>query len=588
MLIGGFFRFAYYEQWMHYQLDQARDYKVIAAALEKGPGELPLQGPKAAGNVHIDSDGDGVAEDKTTLRLGPLYYYLSYLSALVFGNSPPGSTMFILIFSLFTIPLFFFFVREFFRENIALALSVLVSVSLFFVIYSRFGWNPNLMPFFSLLTAYSLLQMSKHTSRSGWWLVLCAVSFAFLSHMHFLALVTFGVTALGYLLWVRPRIGWKYWCVAVSAFVFLNIPLILNDVKTNGENAKAFVASIRGESGEEKTTSRVLVTRNILEHAEMAWVVLTGDQNIAVPKVKKAGHVVCEELCKGALPKSLLSLLYIMLGFVSWLWLLKRTKNSDGKNFLRLTGLWALFTFVIYIPLAFELAPRFFLMLAPLFVIFFGFILSTVLYRKNQRNILFLRIIFFILIFSNTFFVGQYFLQLKDAGKNSSFRLPYADLILKEKTRVTLGQLQDVRDRILTDVRANGAPVHIHAQAEYKRAIWERIVEHDDYPFYGVGDLRRVYPQGNYYLLIRSQSDFSNVFKNFVDLYDVEQTEHFGTLTLHTLSVKDNLPEGTLVSTDPVFEKREDPVFSSSAQPRYLWRQIFTGCTYDYASRKCQ
>ncbi len=48
--VGAFLRLYHFEDWMHYQLDQARDFRVVYAAMEYGPGELPLQGPRAAGS----------------------------------------------------------------------------------------------------------------------------------------------------------------------------------------------------------------------------------------------------------------------------------------------------------------------------------------------------------------------------------------------------------------------------------------------------------------------------------------------------------------------------------------------------------
>ena len=162
--LGFFLRAFKFSDWMHYQLDQARDFRIIHSAIKYGVGELPLQGPKAAGNVEIKSE-TGKYDDTTTLRLGPLFYYLEFVSALIFGNTPAGSIILILVFSFFTIPLFYLFSREFFNRKISLVLMTIFSVSVFFVTYSRFGWNPNLMPFFMLLSMFCLLQMAKNEGK---------------------------------------------------------------------------------------------------------------------------------------------------------------------------------------------------------------------------------------------------------------------------------------------------------------------------------------------------------------------------------------------------------------------------------------
>ena len=73
LFLGAFLRFYHFADWLHFELDQSRDAKVIDLAIKEGPGALPLLGPKAAGSF---------------LRLGPAFYYFKYLSALAFGNTP--------------------------------------------------------------------------------------------------------------------------------------------------------------------------------------------------------------------------------------------------------------------------------------------------------------------------------------------------------------------------------------------------------------------------------------------------------------------------------------------------------------------
>ncbi len=585
--VGGFFRSYNLDSWMHYELDQARDFRVISAAYEKGIGELPLQGPKAAGNVFIDSDGDGVSEDKTTLRLGPLFYYIEYLSAVIFGATPGESVMLITLLSIATIPLFYFFAREFFQSRLALALTALLATSLYFVVYSRFGWNPNLIPFFSLASAYCLLQTSQTKlakSDRGRWLVGASASFAFLSNMHFLAFTVFPVICVAYLLWTRPAVPWKYWILAVVTFCVLNTPLVINDIKTGGENYKAFIASVRGDATQESASLGVNILRNAAEHTEMAWVVLTGDQKIKTPKPSKDGTIACDELCKKSLAKSLATVGYLFGGWISWLIALKNAKTRRQKNFLRMTGLWGLVTFVIYTPLAFDFAPRFFLLQAPIFIIFLGLITQGVMDTQRPRLVIAVKVVLLITILGNAYFVAAHFKERSIAGNDTTFRLVPSDLILKEKTRVNLGQMEEVVDAMVDEHTQNGEMIFMEAQAELKRAFWERIESNDFYSVGKVGDLRTQYLGGNYYIVVRTQSDFQRYFEKFEPYYIIQNVETFGTLTLYTLKVRNS--EGLVALPD--IEDSPDPQFSSSAQVRYLWRQVFQGCTYDYTTRRCE
>jgi len=585
VVIGGFFRLTQFSDFMHYELDQARDFRVISAAIEKGPGELPLQGPKAAGNVYIDSDGDGEPEDKTTLRLGPLFYYIEYVSALVFGNTPAGSIVLIALLSILTIPLFSFFCREFFEKKLSLILTLLLACSLYFIVYSRFGWNPNLMPFFALLSAYALLRASRGDETAGKWLIVSAVGYAFLSNMHFLALVLFPAIAGLYLVIVRPRISWKYWIGAIGIFLFLNTPLLLNDVKTDGENYKAFVASLRGETGDSAPLMANL-KKNVFEHAEMTWVVLTGDQSIDVPRVSKEGDITCDGGCKHTAPKTEIALLYMFGGVVSWVYLYRREKDQRKKNFLLIVGLWLSITFVFYLPLAFEFAPRFFLFHGLTFIIFLGLIgYAFQTLGAHMRKIVYG--VIGVLLVLNMMNIKTYFDGMRSASTDAQYALSHSDLILGEKTRVPKGLMEDVIDQIMLYSK-NREPIHLEAQAEYKRAFWERIEAREDYLYEGVGDLRTPYRQGNYFVVVRTQSDFENYFDNFAPDYDIVEQKNFGTLTLYKLALKSAIRNAPETQEVAVFEDRDDPEFSSSAQVRYLWRQVFEGCTYNYDSRKCE
>ncbi len=63
ILVGVFLRAYNFSDWLHFELDQARDARVIDEGLKGSFLDLPLLGPKAAG---------------TALRLPPGFYYLEY------------------------------------------------------------------------------------------------------------------------------------------------------------------------------------------------------------------------------------------------------------------------------------------------------------------------------------------------------------------------------------------------------------------------------------------------------------------------------------------------------------------------------
>ncbi len=129
-----------------FKMDQARDIKLIEEAYNGGVGELPLLGPRAA---------------KTYLRLGPIFYYFEYLAMLIFGDQPWSVAVPDLIFSILTIPLFYYFLRQAFGKKVSFLTTMVFASSFFLNQYGRFAWNPNSIPFWSLLYFLGLYKVVK-------------------------------------------------------------------------------------------------------------------------------------------------------------------------------------------------------------------------------------------------------------------------------------------------------------------------------------------------------------------------------------------------------------------------------------------
>lgn len=581
--LGAFLRFYLLPSGMHYELDQARDFRVIDQAVRYGPGELPLQGPKAAGNVTIAASDEVGYGGKTTLRLGPLFYYIEYISALIFGNTPFGSIVLIVLLSITTIPVFYIFARQFFEKKLSLGLTGLMSTSLFFVTYSRFGWNPNLMPLFMIGFAYCLLRATDPTeTKNGWYLIGASASFAFLSNMHFLAFMIVPVVAVSYVLWVRPRIACRFWIGAIALFLFLNTPLIINDIKTGGENAQALIASIVGESSGGSLLDKL--AENATLHTSYYWLVLTGDQTLELPVVRAEG-ISCDLDCRDTLVQGAVAALALLSGVLAWVWLYRSPLSGQQKNFLRFTALWWVMTFIVYIPLALDAAPRFFLLNAPLFLILLGFVIHAGFVRGKKIDVILGYLIISLAILINLVHVGSYYREMRLAQNDPSFELSHRDPILNEKTRVTYQQIEEMTDLIERIHQQNGYPVFVHAQAEYKRAIWERI-DFRGIPRSHIPDsLKPIYEKGNYIVIIRTQSDHDDFLEKFDTAFEISQFKTYGTMTLYVLQQR---PEAITKESFNVTPEQRDPRFSESAQPRYLWRQVFSGCRYDYVSDTCK
>ncbi len=585
VFLGSFFRFYNAKNWMHYQLDQVRDYKVINTALKHGLSYLPLQGPRAAGSVTIKESDEIGYGGKTTLRLGPLFYYIEYVSALVFGNSPFGSVVLIIILSILSIFVFYLFVDKFFDKKISLGLATIFASSLFFVSYSRFSWNPNIVPFFSLFFLYSLIQIAcykeRQSSRGGLWLLLSAVSFAFVSNAHFLAFISFGIIGAIFLFIVKPSIKLKFWFGAILIFITLNIPLIINDYKTNGENFKAFVASVLNSDKKDSHSLVKKTTRETLIFARYNWIVISGHQRAEIPAFK-SGTLVCDKNCKEGLVFGVLSIAILFFGFCMSFYFYKKTSNKKEKYFLLLIILWGIVIVGLYAPLSYDFAPRFFLLFAPLSLVLLGMILNFL--KDGAYGKIIINSVLLIFVVSNIYFTLNYFAELREASNNPNFD-NRRDYILGEKTRITYAQIQEVFEFMIETQKRNNLPIFLHGQSEFERVF--RKFDYENYTLKRIPkDAQSYSKNANYFFIIRTQSDFEKVLGNHIKKFDILEKKVFGTLTVYKVKPKKEFSNNKKIEFRKF--KYSDPIFEQKAQVRYLWHQVFSGCRYSYETNKCE
>lgn len=559
ILVGGFLRTYHFSDWLHFELDQSRDARVVNDAYAENGGnilDLPLLGPRAAG---------------TYLRLGPGFYYMEYLSSVIFGKDIVGMVAFIPLLSILAIPLIYLFLRRGFPRTISLALTALSAVSVFLVVYARFGWNPNPLPFFLILGFYALLRSADADERrKSLWFALSAFSLALATQLHFVAFMGLPVIVAVFLAFVRPRIPWKGWVAAFSLILFLYVPVIINDIEAQGANSKEFIQAVFGKSegGDRTPLSKLyeMLPANSFGHA----LVLTGDGELDLPSLRTRGpgfSFSCDERCHSVMEESVgMAVLFVL----SVLALLYRTwKESPGprRNFFILASVWLFVSFTLFFPVVYDLAPRFFLFTAPLSFVLAGAFLveSTRLFGKYRI----FRIAFWAAIAAiaslNLFYAYQRADEI-DRSMTESVRSP-KDRILKEKVRVPLALQYRIVDFMQDESERTGYPVYMRSEPEYRRALKYHMdlrgMEN------GVLGLGSIYRQGLYYLIIRNDSDHEDAVDKYLLQYDLARKVRFGTLTLIEFVPK---PESIQAERE-VFDKT-DVKENTKKAPRYTWREI--------------
>src|SRR3989344_3406416 len=94
--------------------------------------------------------------------LGPFYYYF-IAPWLWFSNFDPiGPAIGVAILSSIFIVLSYILIKDIFDKKVALFSSILITFSSVIVEFSRFSWNPNLLPFFALLFFYFVYKSQKN------------------------------------------------------------------------------------------------------------------------------------------------------------------------------------------------------------------------------------------------------------------------------------------------------------------------------------------------------------------------------------------------------------------------------------------
>ncbi|MFO7807031.1 MAG: glycosyltransferase family 39 protein [Candidatus Moraniibacteriota bacterium] len=571
ILIAGFLLRSYsFSDWLHFQLDQSRDAALLSYANENGTENLPLLGPRAGGSF---------------LRLGPIFYYFEFISAKIFGFSPASLAYVSLFFGTLTIPVFYFFVRNYFKQKFSLALTVLIAASFYMVMYSRFAWNPNPLPFFGILTFLATLKtIDSENKNKGLWLIILAISLAIAGQLHFLAFVGFPTAVFLIFVIKRPRIKLRYWIFAFLAIGLLYSPAIINDVMTGGKNAEQFLEATLQKTAKADREERSLgekFIRNIREHAFYSGVVLSGYTRIGLPKSEKINLTTfdfkCRHECqiKYLLGLGITSFIFFVLSIIILTKRYVQEKAVRKKNFLLVCMIWFFVSFFFFIPLSFDLAPRFFLVSAPLFFIFFGLILLEIEEKIPGRNkglLLFVAVL--ILTSFNLYLLSQRFSQLKKAPFEA-FNIGL-NKIPKEHHRVTLQQQNMIIDSIEKQYKQDGLAVFINSEPFYERAFFFHL-DQKKIPRDGFDTNDQVYEKSNYYMILPVFSNTKEELKKVQDNLELKNTVSFGTLNLYhfkpinTPGIQKNPLE--MIRED---EKTRNPLKESGSTPqRYSWREFW-------------
>lgn len=88
--------------------------------------------------------------------MGPIYYYFMLPFLWAWNLNPVGPAVMVALFGIATVLLVYIVGKQWFSKPVALIASLLYALSPIVIAYSRSSWNPNIVPFFALLSMYLL------------------------------------------------------------------------------------------------------------------------------------------------------------------------------------------------------------------------------------------------------------------------------------------------------------------------------------------------------------------------------------------------------------------------------------------------
>lgn len=231
LLIGAFLRLYRIDEYMTFLGDEGRDVIVVRRLL-----------------VNFDPILIGPGTSIGNMYLGPLYYYLMAPALLLANFSPVGPAVMIAILGVGTIFFVWYIGREWFGKVAGFVAGILYATAPVVIIYSRSSWNPNVMPFFSLLSIYAIWRVWKFNELK--WLLVVGIAMALVLQSHYLGLLL--VPTLG-LFWFLKLLKLKtgpfgralfkkfvyYSFLSLILFLLLMSPLVIFDARHGWRNFAA-------------------------------------------------------------------------------------------------------------------------------------------------------------------------------------------------------------------------------------------------------------------------------------------------------------------------------------------------------------
>lgn len=396
LFVGIFFRTYHFHDWLQFETDQVRNIITIEQVTDNGES-WPLLGPTMKASNETED---------TLFHIGPIYYHFQIISALIFGLSADAMAYPDLFFGILVIPLFYCFLKRYFSINISLYLVGVYALSFFAIKYSRFSWNPNLIPFFVILFLLATHEFLLKKEKTSWfWASILGVAFGIGIQLHAIMLLIFCLSfgALTVYLLIRNSSAWKKLLIVILVAMIINIPQIVSEFQTGFTNSRTLIhSSVKNTQSAEKSLFSI-VADTVSCHIEANAHLLSsfGQENCNYTYAKIFENNRTGKALRGitSWPVILIIFLFSVFGY-SLLVYRFRTEQDEGKKyFLGLILVFSVLFFIVTLPVIGSDFKEFRYFNPIFFVsfIFFGLIIDFLL-QKQRIVYIFLAIALSLLI----------------------------------------------------------------------------------------------------------------------------------------------------------------------------------------------
>lgn len=250
--------------------DQGRDALIVSRIFTEA--DLVFIGPvTSVGNMY----------------LGPLYYYFMLPFLWISYPSPVGPAYGVALVGIVFIFLLYYWGRAVVGERAAAFSTVFATFSYVMIENSRFSWNPNITPLFSLLLVYACVKAIKGQE---WYWVWAAVAASALLQLHYVTLLACAAAGLLWLFDIYKHFRTRELkklllptVIAVGVVFFSFLPLILFDIKHDGLNKNALVGLLFSDKNFASSNSGLFVengyfSRIKLQAEQILFNIYTGNE----------------------------------------------------------------------------------------------------------------------------------------------------------------------------------------------------------------------------------------------------------------------------------------------------------------------